>query len=347
VAPGILRAHSHLFRRLLAGILAISIAGLFSFRLLARAGAQNPSQETTEEVIANLAAGRVVIAVVKDAILIATVENPIEPQTRPPVPVALSEQRAGVILGAVDWFSPSANLQIARLDRDLPRVRGHVKPAGPRLQAGAEGNEATDIEFVGEGLGDRLNEIAKYLHGKMELPEGEPLVQLVIADFEAGYGPEVWHVDYTIEQFPQRGDFWETRVPRPHFLQDWPPEKGQPHTLIEFDYPPAVTAPPLLEMLRQNDPRLAKLSSADPAIASVASMLLSGISNKIATEDATQFLRAALNAISSPNARETVAVIGFKTPFAWILPPPNEPKPAEQQKERPSGAPSLLKPTGN
>jgi hypothetical protein len=67
----------------------------------------------------------------------------------------------------------------------------------------------------------------------------------------------------------------------------------------------------------------------------------------VATADATQFLRAALNAISSPKARETVATIGFQSGFAWILQPPNEPKPALQQKERPAGAPTLIKPSGN
>ena len=41
------------------------------------AHAQQPGTPT-EEVVANLAAGRVVIAVVKDAILVGTVENPIE-----------------------------------------------------------------------------------------------------------------------------------------------------------------------------------------------------------------------------------------------------------------------------
>ncbi|HTS11263.1 MAG TPA: hypothetical protein VMH00_04025 [Candidatus Limnocylindrales bacterium] len=343
----ILRASPSPVRRLLVGLFLASVSLAISLCAESGVNAQNPSEQTTEEVVANLAAGRVVLAVVKDAILIATIENPFEAQTHPPTPVVLSEQRAGVILGAVDWFSPSSNVQLARLDHDLPRVRGHVKPTGPRLQAGVEGNEATDIEFIGEGLGDRLNEIVKNLHAKMDLPEGEPLVQLVVADFEAGYGPEVWHVDYSIEQFPQRGDFWETRVPRPRFLQDWPPEKEQPRTLIEFDYPPGVTTPTLLELLRQKDPRLEKLSSSDPVMASVASMLLTGISNKIATADATQFLRAALNAIAPPNARQTMAVIGFKSPFAWILPPPNEPKPALQQKERPSGAPTLLKPGGN
>ena len=98
----------------------------------------------------------------------------------------------------------------------------------------------------------------------------------MIADFIQGYGPEVWHVDYSIEQFPQRGDFWETRVPRPRFLQDWPPEKNQPHTLLEFDYPPGVTTPTLLEMLQQKDSRLETLSNSDPVMAAVASMLLKG-----------------------------------------------------------------------
>jgi hypothetical protein len=325
----------------------VGVAIISSFVSEPHARAQNPTDQPGEEVVANLAAGRVIVAVVKDAILIATVENPFEAQTHPPTPVPLSGDRAGVILGAVDWFSPSSKVQIARLDHDLPRVHGHVKPQGPRLQAGVEGNEATDIEFVGEGLGDRLNEVVKNLHAKMELPEGEPLVELVMADVIPGYGPEVWHVNYSIEQFPQRGDFWETRVPRPHFLQDWPPEKEEPRTLIEFDYPPALTKPTVMEMLRQKDPRLEKLLSSDPVMASVSSMLLKGISNKITAADATQFLRAVVNAVSSPNARQTMATIGFQSGFTWILQPPNEPKPNLQQKERPADAPTLLKPSGN
>src|SRR6202790_1551576 len=71
-----------------------------------RAFAQQPPEAPAQEIVANLAAGRVVIAVVKDAILIATVENPIEAGTSPPTPVPLGSVRAGVILGSVDWFSP-------------------------------------------------------------------------------------------------------------------------------------------------------------------------------------------------------------------------------------------------
>ncbi|MGA8145731.1 MAG: hypothetical protein WB987_17735 [Candidatus Acidiferrales bacterium] len=342
-----LRASSSSAYRMLVGFLLVSVAAILFFSRPPRAFAQNPSDQPGEEIVANLAAGRVVIAVVKDAILIATVENPFETQTHPPTPVALSDQRAGVILGAVDWFSPSSQKQMARLDRELPHLRGRVNPQGPRLLHGEEGNEATDIEFIGQGLGDRLTDVVKDLHAKLDLPDGEPLVQLVVAGFIPGYGPEVWHINYSLEQFPQRGDFWETRMQRPLYLQDWPPEKGHPLTLVEFDYPPGVAPPTVLEMLRQKDPRLEKLSTSDPVMASVASMLLKGISNKIATADATQFLRAALNAIAPPNARETMATIGFQSGFAWVLPPPNEPKPPSAPKERPSDAPSLLKPTGN
>ena len=346
---------SHRFRRpaitslsrTFAPILLVGVSVVSWFSPTFRALAQNPSDQPGEEVVANLAAGRVVVAVVKDAILIAAVENPFEAQTHLPTPVPLSGQRAGILLGAVDWFSPSANIQIARLDRELPRLHGRVTVDAPKLSPALEGTEATDIEFIGQGLGDRLNEVVKDLHAQLKLPEGEPLVELVVTDFVPGYGPEVWHVNYSFEQFPQRGDFWETRIPRPRYLQDWPPEKGQPSTLIEFDYPPSPSSPTLLDMLRQKDPRLEKLSNSDSAMFSVASMLLKGSSNKIKVADATQFLRAAIHAISPPNSRETMASIGLESGFSWIVQPPNEPKPAIQQKERPADAPTLIKPSGN
>ena len=86
--------------------------------------AQQTSEAPVEETVVNLAAGRVVIAVVKDAILIGTVENPIEADTRPPTPVQISTVRAGVIMGAVQWLSPSSQQEIARLDQDLPHLHG-------------------------------------------------------------------------------------------------------------------------------------------------------------------------------------------------------------------------------
>jgi hypothetical protein len=78
-------------------------------------------------------------------------------------------------------------------------------------------------------------------------------------------------------------------------------------------------------------------------------------STKLLAVDATQFLRAALAAITPPKARQTMAVLGIEKGFAWILPPPAEAErpvsaqaeQAEQagppQQERPADAPSLLK----
>lgn len=332
--------------RIFVVILLAAIVAILCFSRPPYALAQNSTDQPTEEIVANLSAGRIIIIVTKDAILLGTVENPFEVQTHPPTPIVLSGERVGVLLGAIDWFSPTSQQDIARLDRELPRLRGHIAPMGPSLHHGEEGEEATDIELIGKGLEDRLNVIVKALHVQMDLPQGEPLAELIVTDYIPGYGPEVWHINYSMEQFPQRGDYWETRMHHPTYLQDWPPEKGQPLTLVEFDYPPDDKSTTLLEMLRQKDPRIEGFATSDPVMASVAGMLLRGISNKIATADGTQFMRAALHALAPPKARETMAVIGFQTGFDWILQPPAEPKKPAEQQARPADAPTLLKPTG-
>src|ERR1700732_122649 len=100
--------------------------------LTPRAAARQGPEAPTQEVVANLAAGRVVIAVVKDAILIGTAENPIEAETRPPTPVPLTSVRAGVILGSVDWFSPSSQQDFARLVTVIPHVRRRLTAGSSR-----------------------------------------------------------------------------------------------------------------------------------------------------------------------------------------------------------------------
>jgi hypothetical protein len=318
------------------------------------AAAQDVSETPGEEIVVNLAAGRVIIAVVKDAILIATVENPIEPQTHPPIPVELNLRRAGVMFGAVDWFSPSSDLELARLDRELPRLHGHSasQAAGPHLDPAGSNVEATDIESVGQGLRDRLNVVASNLHAKLDWPPDEPVAELIVADYLQGYGPEVWQLTYLLQQEMQRIDFYDTHVSHPTYLQVWPPEKGQPHTLLEFQYPPDKTLPTFLDLLRQKDPRIEKISDSDAKMRDVADHLLAGDSSKILSVDATQFLRAALAVLSPSNARQTMASITVEDGFNWILKPPAEPKrpttakkaqqPEQQQQEE---APSLLKPS--
>jgi hypothetical protein len=316
--------------------------------------AQESTAPPSEEVVANLAAGRVVVAVVKDAIIIATVENPIETQTHPPVPVQINSLRVGVLLGAIDWFSPSSQVVFARLDHELPYLRGTVAAVDDRLDRRVpldiRTTEATDLETVGLGVWKRLNQITAGLHAKVALPVHEPVVQLVLADFVRDYGPEVWLLSYDLRQELRRIDYYDTNVTRPTYVQFWPPEKTEPHTLLEFQYPPEIKSPTLLDLLKANDPRIEKLLSADPKMRAVANLFVQGDYKKILAVDAIQFLRAALDATSDPKFRQTLAVIHAETGFEWILKPPAEPKyvptpqQAEEQKNRPAERPSLLGP---
>jgi hypothetical protein len=310
-----------------------------------RAFAQETTVTPSDEVIANLAAGRVVVAVVKDAIIIGTAENPIEAGTYPPTPVPLANRRMGVVLGAVDWFSVTSQQDLARLDHELPRLHSRlITQEDPRLQQPQEGSEATDIQAIGQGVLERLNEVVKSLHNKIELPADEPIVELILADYIEGYGPEVWQAMFPLQQDLQRGDYWDTRVLRPRYFQFWPPEKGQPKTLVEFHYPPGDTSPTLLDMLRANDPRMVRVRQSEANLSHVADSLLVGESNKILAVDAIQFLRAALDATSPPKSRQTMAAIGLQSGFQWILAPPPEPVKPALKKDRPEGAPTLAKP---
>ena len=341
---------SRLFRivccgnRSAAAILLLIATVCFTFAT-PPAAAQQVQDVPTEEVVVNFAAGRVVIAVVKDAILIATIENQIEPQTHPPIPVQMSGRRAGILLGAVDWFSPSSQLQLARLDTELPHLHGHFAVSGPHISQVQTTAEASDIESVGQNLFERMNVVAGNLHGKLDWPPGEPVAQLILADYVQGYGPEVWQLSFKLTQEMQRLDYYDTHISHPTYLQSWPPEKGQPHTLMEFQYPPENATPTLLDLLRRKDPRFEKICASDSKMREVADYFLAGQSGKIIAADATQFLRAALAVLAPPNARQTMASIGLDTGFDWILRPPPEPKRAASQaeQERPADAPSLLK----
>jgi hypothetical protein len=299
--------------------------------------------ESTEEVVANLAAGRVLIAITKDGIVIATLENKVEPDTRPPLIVPLAGRRAAVLMGAFNWVAPGAGTSLARLDKELPKLRANtVSASTPHLQQGNAGGEAQDIEIIGKGLLERLSEVVRQLHTQIAQPAGEPLVVLLIADYVEGYGPEVWELSYPSEQEPLRGDFWRTRVLPPRYDQLWPPEKGQPRTLIEKHYPPDDSSPPLLELLRGGDARLARIRTADARMSAVAGLLTDGQSQKCESADMLQFLRASLDAIAPPGATQLVAVISEQQGVGWVLAPPAEPK--KPGEARPPGAPTLVKP---
>src|SRR5215469_8140778 len=271
---------------------ALAVLVFIAFLACGRALSQQQSEGPREEIVANLDAGRVIIAVVKDEILVATIENRIEAETRPPIPVQLSSERLAVTLGAVDWFSPSSQQTLANIAIELPHLKGNLVRSGPHLQQAEAGGEASDIEAIGQGVMERLNDVARDLHNRVQQPKDEPLTQLIVADYLTGYGPEVWQVTFDIEQEQQQGDFWDTRVLRPKYLQFWPPEKGQPHTLLEFDYPLENPPASLLDLIRQKDPKVQQIIASDSTMAAVANQFLAGDSKKIRSQDAMQFLRA-------------------------------------------------------
>jgi len=310
--------------------------------------AQNPDQESAEEIVANLYAGRVVIGVAKDGIVVATAENPIEPETSPPMVVPLSDKRVAILLGAADWWLPSEHRELARVDSELPEL---PPPAGLRKSPtlggtdGGVGAEASDIEQVAGRLHDRLTAIADHIHSNLNFAPNEPLLVMVLVDYVQNYGAEVWVVQYPIEQEPEQGDFWQTTVLQPQYTQLWPPEKGQPRGLVEISYPLEPAGANLSALVASGDPRIAAALSS-PGLRETSNSMLNGDIEKLSAVSVAAFLRESLRAISHPGARMIEAEINKEQGIGWFIAPPEEaPKPGSEQV-RPSGAPSLRRPPG-
>ncbi len=297
------------------------------------------AQEGQQEVVANLAAGRVLIYVARNGIVIGAAEQQVEPGSRPPAILPLGGTRIGVLLGAVEWVMPASGRPPVRLDRELPRLASEAAPQ--RRQAADE--QASDIESIGVALLERLRAVTSQLHHKLNLGRDEPLVELVLVNYAENYGPEAWLLKYRVSQDALGNDYWRTRVLRPSYTQLYPPEKGHPRTLIEVHYPADDPSPGLLELLIQNDPRVVRLRTADQAMARATEHLTRGESNKATDDDATALLRAALPAISGPDAKLVLGVLREERGFEWVLAPPEPPQSAEEGKPREPGAPTLRK----
>jgi hypothetical protein len=325
---------------------SFSIVVFFVLALFpSRASAQEPGQEGAEEIVANLCTGRVVIGVAKDGIVVATLENPIEPQTRPPMIVPISDDRVAVLLGAADWWLPDQNREIARLDQELPDLPPpHGLATMPHLQLGGQegaGSEATDIESLADRLRSRLASIAQHIHGSLHLASGEPLLQMVLADYASGYGPEVWLIQYSVEQEPEQGDYWTTRVLQPKYTQLWPPEKGQPRGLVEVSYP---ASPPLAGLIRAGDRNIARSVASAAGMQQVSAAILDGDIQKLNAVDLAAFFRACLGALVTPKARMEEAEVNKERGVGWFIQPPAQSRAPGTEVARPAGAPSLRHP---
>jgi hypothetical protein len=298
------------------------------------------AQEAGQEVVANLAAGRVVIYVAKDGIVVAANESRVEADSRPPLFAQLSPKRIAILLGAAEWVRPGTGRPPLRLDVELPRAIGGQIPAGPRLHQ----EQSSDLEPIGLALLEPLRTVVPQLTRKMDLSPEDPFVEMLVVGFEETYGPEVWLLKYRLVQEPLRGDYWKSRVLRPSYTQLYPPEKGQPRTLVEVRYPPEDAGPALLELFQQSDARLMPLRTSNVQVARASEKLARGESNKALLDDAVVFLRASLDAIAQPNTLQIVAVISERRGFEWILAPPAAPQQkAEDVKPREPGAPTLRK----
>lgn len=302
------------------------------------AQSKNTPQITGQEIVANLAVGRVVICVTKDAILVGAESTKSEPGAHSPLFVPLVGGHVAIFLGAVEWVELNSGKPPVRLDLELAKF-GRAKTIETPLEA--DSHEAKDLESMGIAMLERLRAVTSELHHELKLKEDEPILQILIVGYQKDYGPEAWLLSYKLQQRLLRGDYWDTLAQRPSYLQLYPPEKRDPHTIVEFKYPPEIKGSSLQEMLQQNDSRLIPIRSADPKVGQAAQLMLDGATQKANSEPATAFFRQALQATAPPDSKLTIAILHEGDKFDWIIPPPEELK---RDDKRDPTAPTLRAP---
>jgi len=299
-----------------------------------------PVRAQEDEIVANLAGGRTIIHVANGAILFAAIDYPLEAKSVPPRVVALDSRHIGILYGASEWQVPAQPRPI-RLDRDLP----HFAAPDPRYARPDEAEQ--DLEEMGVAFLEKLRPLVSQLHHHIDLKPDEPLFEIVLLGYgPSDYGPEVWQVDYNVEQeaIPTQRDFWQTHILRPRFTQLYPPEKHQSKTLVETRFPANLPVVPLLGLIQQDDPAIARLRTSDEKIAKVLEQIQKGEAQKANPLAAADFMRAALPLVAG-KAQFTMGKIGEDSGFEWIVPPeePQAPEKTAEDKNRPPEAPSLMR----
>lgn len=297
-----------------------------------------PAFAQGDEIVANLAGGRAIIHVAHDAIIFGAIDQPLEAKSVPPRVAEMDKNHIGIFFGASEWQIPASPKAI-RLDRDIP----HVYAVDPRYRQPGAGEG--DLEQLGVGYLEKLRPLVGQLHNKLELQPEEPLLEIVVVGYgPSNYGPEVWLLEYRVEQ-QQVGaspNYLQTHVLRPRFTQLYPPEKQEAHTVVEVRFPNNLPAVPLPGLIQQNDPRIAKLRGADPRFAKVVECMERGQANKANPEDSADFLRALLPQLAG-KAAFIEGTLTEDAGFRWVVPPeePIERVQQEEDKNRPSDAPTL------
>lgn len=316
-------------------ICAVPLLSVF----LALAAPLAPAQGREEgEIVANLAGGRVIVHVTRDLIVFASIDQPLERKAVPPRVVELDGTHVGVLLGASEWQTP-ADPRPVRLDRDVQRI-GRQDPG----YAPYSGDAEPDLETMGTAFLEKLRPLVSQLHHKLELNDAVPILEIVVIGYARNYGPEVWTIQYRMEQeeIAARGDFWQSRILRPRFEQLYPPDKHAPHLPVEARYPLDTKGPTLAELIQGNDPRIARLRDGEQRFLKVVNTIQKGEAQKAVSADSVEFLRAVLPLIA-PDARFTMATITEDRGFQWVVPPEEPIEKAKEDKDRPPEAPSLRK----
>src|SRR6202795_4122495 len=302
------------------------------------AAQRTPAQdrERGDEIVANLAGGRVIVHVARDKIVFAAIDQPVEANSIPPRVLSIDATHIGILLGASEWRHTS-DPKPMRLDKDFPRFSGR----NPHYAADPQ-EVAPDLDVIGVAFLEKLRPLVSQLHHKIEFKPQEALFEVVVIGYAPDdYGPEVWTVEYRIQQeeIATRGYFWQTRLLRPRFTQLYPPEKHAPKTLVEIRYPDTVPGPTLQQLIQGNDPEIEKLSRGEPKFLKVWESIDRGQANKVAPEAATDFLRAVLPLI----AEKANFILGTMTEggFDWVVAPDEPVEKAKEDKNQPPDAPTL------
>lgn len=294
-------------------------------------------REHGEEIVANLAGGRVIVHAARDEIVFVAIDQPVETNSVPPRVLSVDTGHIGILFGASEWRS-TGDPQPVRLDRDFPHVTGQ----NPQFAYNPE-EAAPDLETMGVAFLERLRPLVSRLQHRVDFKPDEALLEVVVIGYAKDYGPEVWTIEYRIQQeeIATRGDFWQTRLLRPRFTQLYPPEKKQPKTLVEVRYPPTMEGPTLQQLIEGNYPDLDAVAKANPKFGKVLEDIEHGQANKAAPQDSVDFLRAAMPII----AGKATFIMGTMTErgFDWVVPPAEPIEKAKEDKNRPADAPTLRK----
>ena len=303
--------------------------------------ASGQSQEREDEIIANLAGGQVIVHVARDGnIVFGAIDQPVEPNSIPPRVAGVDSTHVAVVFVASEWRIP-ADPKPIRLDSNFQRVAGREV-----RDNSAPGEAEPDLELIGTAFLEKLRPLIGQLHHKVDFSSNDPVFETVIIGYAPGdYGPEVWVVEYHMEQeeVATRGEeYWQTRLLRPHFTQLYPPEKHAPRTLVEARYPAGLKGPTLEEMIKSNDPRIDSLLR-NARFEKVLENLRAGSAQKAAPADSVEFMRAAVPLLAG-NSSYVIGTLAEQGGLNWVVPPTEPVEKAQEDKNRPPDAPTLRRP---